>query len=110
MVQGVVVGGWCGGVKLMWEIVTWKSGDVRWSWSTWAGGGGGGGGDDDDDDDDDDNNNNNNNNNTSNDGNTHPIILCRVWPAFATRTLDIRGLKLTSIPAEVLKPSTHCHH
>jgi hypothetical protein len=27
----------------------------------------------------------------------------KIWPAFATRALDIRGLKLTSIPAEVWK-------
>jgi hypothetical protein len=27
----------------------------------------------------------------------------KIWPAFATRTLDIRGMKLTSIPAEVWK-------
>ena len=27
----------------------------------------------------------------------------KIWPAFSTRTLDIRGMKLTSIPAEVWK-------
>ncbi len=27
----------------------------------------------------------------------------KLWPAFSTRTLDIRGMRLTSIPAEVWK-------
>ena len=29
--------------------------------------------------------------------------MARIWPSFATRTLDIRGLRLTCIPAEVWK-------
>lgn len=29
--------------------------------------------------------------------------MSKIWPAFSTRTLDIRGMKLTSIPAELWK-------
>ena len=29
--------------------------------------------------------------------------MSKIWPAFSTRILDIRGMRLTSIPAEVWK-------
>ena len=35
--------------------------------------------------------------------NTAKRYMARIWPSFATRTLDIRGLRLTCIPAELWK-------